>query len=430
MDSSDSTYKGYWWLPSCPDKQTAGILTVGKDGNITLELLGLLVDEACNLESDYDEYVIYGRCYDSQNHLKDISLFECSSSITLNFDSTFPILKYFCRHALVGIHIESMHSKAFFKAYACIDELSYWCPPSNIRFSHTKENVSITLDTLSGEDAVIDTIELEEDVRLELMRAYVHRLDMYKPYIESLTGLRITADELSAKEALLNIRRFEELLSVLTLSSSVEHSKIILNAKNVCQEFPNGELIYHRIYFITNLYKTNKKSVIRTQNFLCKYSDLYAYIKDGVKRFYSDPNISHIWNNLIDSLEVKKVYTSNDFLVVIQAIDGFSIRFRKEEKSFLNQLRALRDEFKSIDKVCLTEEDLEAAKVSRHYYSHILSLKKKQTRNVLEGVPLFILTKKLRVLLICCVLNFLGLPNELINKLLNKSNNSLLYIHD
>lgn len=430
MDNSHDIYKGYWWLPSCPEKQTAGILTVSKEGKITLELLGILGDKELELDFNYDEDVIHGRCYDSQNHLKDISLFECRSSITLNFDSTFPILKYFCRHALVGIHLKSMDTKAFFKAYANIDELSYWCPPSNIRFSHTKENVSITLDTLSGEDAVIDTIELEGDVRLELIRAYVHRLDLYKPYIESLTGLRITADEFSAKEALLYIRRFEDLLSVLTLSSSVEHSKFILSAKNICQEFPNGERIYHPIHCITNLYKMNKKSVIGTQNYLCKYSDLSAYIKDGIKRFYSDPNILHIWNNLIDSLEVKRVYTSNDFLVVIQALDGFSIRFRKEEKCFLDQLRALRDEFKSIDKVSLTDEDLEDARGSRHYYSHILSLKKKQARHVLEGEPLFILTKKLRVLLICCVLNFLGLNNSLINRILNKSNNQLLYIHD
>lgn len=429
MDNSHDIYKGYWWLPSCPEKQTAGILTVSKEGKITLELLGILGDKELELDFNYDEDVIHGRCYDSQNHLKDISLFECCSSITLNFDSTFPILKYICRHALVGIHIESMDSKAFFKAYACIDELSYWCPPSNIRFSHTMESVSITLDTLSGEEAVIDTIELEGDVRLELMRAYVHRLDLYKPYIESSTGLRITAEELSAKEVLLTIRRFEEFLSVFTLSPSVEHSKIILSSKNLYQEFPNDERIYHQIYFITNLYKADKKTAIRKQSFLCKYSDVAAVIKEGIKRFYSDPSILHIWNNLIDSLEVKKVYSSNDFLVVVQAIDGFSIRFRKEEKYFKNQLMTLRNEFKDVDKIYFTDDDLEAVKASRHYYSHILSLSKKQTRKVLEGAELFIMTKRLRILLICCVLNFIGLTNEQINRFLNKSDSPHLSIH-
>lgn len=115
MDNSHDIYKGYWWLPSCPEKQTAGILTVSKEGKITLELLGILGDKELELDFNYDEDVIHGRCYDSQNHLKDISLFECRSSITLNFDSTFPILKYFCRHALVGIHLKSMDTKAFFQ---------------------------------------------------------------------------------------------------------------------------------------------------------------------------------------------------------------------------------------------------------------------------------------------------------------------------
>ena len=430
MASTEYIYKGYWWIPSCPEKQTAGILTIVNDGAITLELLGMLGDRECELDSDYNEDVIYGRCYDSQNHLKDISLFDCSSSFILNFSSTFPLFKYHCRYALVGIHLESMNCKSFFKAYACIDELSYWCPPSNIRMSHSKDSVSITLNTLSGEDAVIDTIDLDVGVRLELVRAYVHRLDLYKPYIESSTGLRISAEKLSAKEVLHNVRRFEELLSVLTLSSSVEHSKIILSSNDIYQEFPNGERIYHPIYFYTKLYKADKRSDVRKQSFLCMYSDISSDIHDGIKRFYSNPSITHIWNNLIDSLEIRKVYSSNDFLLVVQALDGFSIRFRKESKSFFDQLKDLRDEFKSIDKVCLTDDDLKAVRDSRHYYSHMLSLKKKQTRNVLDGSHLYVLTKKLRILLICCVLNFLGLNNDVINGLLNKSANQILYIPD
>ena len=74
----------------------------------------------------------------------------------------------------------------------------------------------------------------------------------------------------------------------------------------------------------------------------------------------------------------------------------------------------------------MTDEDLEAANGSRNYYSHILKLEKKEDKHALEGWELLNLTKKLRVLLICCVLNFMGMDNDKINQLLNKSNNSLL----
>lgn len=33
-------YKGYWWLPSVPDDQVAGTLTVEPDGDLRLELYG------------------------------------------------------------------------------------------------------------------------------------------------------------------------------------------------------------------------------------------------------------------------------------------------------------------------------------------------------------------------------------------------------
>ncbi len=70
----------------------------------------------------------------------------------------------------------------------------------------------------------------------------------------------------------------------------------------------------------------------------------------------------------------------------------------------------------------LTDADLKAATGSRHYYSHILKIEKKQEKSALDGIELYNLTKKLRVLLICCVLNFLGLPNVRINEILNSCN--------
>lgn len=160
-------------------------------------------------------------------------------------------------------------------------------------------------------------------------------------------------------------------------------------------------------------------------DYLFKYDDISVTFEDMFKKIRSDKNIMQIINNLIDSIEKKRVFTSNDFLVVIQALDGFSIRFRKEG-GFLKQLTNLRDEFKDIKRVSLTDADLKAAKESRHYYSHILKFENKEIKNVLDGWGLYDLTKKLRVLLICCVLNHMGLDHTKINQLLNKSSNAIL----
>jgi hypothetical protein len=40
---------------------------------------------------------------------------------------------------------------------------------------------------------------------------------------------------------------------------------------------------------------------------------------------------------------------------------------------------------------------------------------------MVDGIDLIILTKKLRILLVCCILNFIGIDNEKINEIFNKT---------
>ena len=176
---------------------------------------------------------------------------------------------------------------------------------------------------------------------------------------------------------------------------------------------------------MTYLYLDDVQDSYKKCDFLFQFTDVAQELGLMLDKLYTDKSIAQIWSNLVDSLEKKRVFTSNDFLVVIQAIDGFAIRYRKGKK-LLPELQALREEFKDIKKLKLTDEDLEAANGSRNYYSHILKLEKKEDKHALEGRDLFDLAKKLRVLLICCVLNFMGMDNGKINQLLNKCNNSLM----
>ena len=88
----------------------------------------------------------------------------------------------------------------------------------------------------------------------------------------------------------------------------------------------------------------------------------------------------------------------------------------------------MRDEFIGVDKLILTDKDLFSTRGSRHYYSHILKLDEKEKKQAVDGKELYVLTEKLRVLLICCLLSFLGMDNVRINDLLNNCHNSLLQV--
>lgn len=419
-------YKGYWWLPSAPDDRVAGVLTVKTYGDLCLELFGGFgqEEEGVTIEREQDR-VIYGRCYATNGHMKDVSLFECFSSFNLNISSSFPLTRYSCRFALIGIHTLSMTDEDFFEANVSFDELTYWCPPNNIARCFDESTVTIVIDN-SVEKATLTEIGLEDGVTLKLKQGSSGSsdFDYQRVLIEQSTYLEVSKEGLSGFDVLESVRMFERFLA-LAMLAPVEHGKITLFARKCCQRTKDEMCCYHPIELVTFLYKSESKRNMKFPEMLFKYEDVADSFAEMYKRYWSDESIVLIWSNLIDSLEKKRIFTSNDFLVVIQALDGFSIRFRKGI-GLLERLTLLREEFRDIKRLILTGDDLEAARGSRNYYSHILKLENKKKKNALDGAQLFYLTKKLRVLLICCVLSFLGMDNKKINELLNNCNNSIL----
>ncbi|MEE0234629.1 MAG: hypothetical protein UD961_00535 [Bacteroidales bacterium] len=87
-------------------------------------------------------------------------------------------------------------------------------------------------------------------------------------------------------------------------------------------------------------------------------------------------------------------------------------------------LRNLVTEFSDIRCVEMEEDDYQKIADSRHYYSHLLPPGKKP--HVVQGKELYNLDFKLRKLLLCCVLNFMGFDNSTIDMFVAKSNNHFL----
>ena len=428
MKMEERIYKGYWWLPSEPEEQIAGVLAIDSRGNVKLELYGCFgpADDYVIFDRK-DDPAIFGRCYTPDSKMTDVSLIGCSSALTLNFsENTFPLTRYTCQYALIGIHCQKMEDAMFFKAHVDFKELAFWCPPKNVTFTMRDDSISVSIETKVDEKAPLASVNLDGGVKIQLKEGATYKPDYPKLYIDQSTYVEILKDDMNAMLALSTSRMFERYLSVATLAP-VEHGKIMLYSKQKSQELEGGKVIYHPIELVTYLYLDNVQDSYKQRDFLFQYADVAQDLGQMLGKLYTDKSIAQIWSNLVDSLEKKRVFTSNDFLVVIQAIDGFAIRYRKEQK-LLPELQTLREEFKDIKKLKLTDKDLEAANGSRNYYSHILKLEKKEDKHALEGWELFDLTKKLRVLLICCVLNFMGMDNDKINQLLNKCDNSLLRV--
>lgn len=416
------TLKGYWHLPSNPESEVAGIMTIDSDGKIVLELMGQFGD---GFDSGVrHEDVIWGRCYDSQKNGASVTLLDCTASYTMNFGLGFPLVRYSGCYALIGIHILSDMDPAFFRALVHIDALTSWCPSDTVRSVHREGEITVSVDTRRGEESVVSSVELDDDLVMKLKKGASYSSDQTKYSIERETMLEVLKEGFSIRKIMSVVHRFEEFLAFAILRP-LEHSRIVLFSEQEVQVFDDEKKYYHPIELVIKSNSNIRPTEYKPHTFLFNYKDIVSDFKPMFLKYYTNPSIKQIWSNMMASLEWSPLFTSNDFLIVAQAIDGFSLRFRKES-SFLDQLKALQQEFEGVSKMTLTESDLLAVRDSRNYYSHILRIEEKEKRNALDGMALYEITEKLRILLFCCLLSFLGMDNTRINNLMNNCHNSKL----
>ena len=100
---SKQEYKGYWYIPSNPNKVIAGILTLAPKSGVTLELIGCFED--FNVEvikgKILNQEIIYGNTAEGEK----ITLFQSVySGSKCNTDAKFPLVCYSSLSMIIGKH--------------------------------------------------------------------------------------------------------------------------------------------------------------------------------------------------------------------------------------------------------------------------------------------------------------------------------------
>lgn len=427
--------KGYWFLPNKPEETVAGILTFVPKEKITLELIGSF--ENCNTAVEAflekkEEKVIYG----ITSEAKQVTLINCYPSGSVNLSSTFPIIKYTCQYLIIGKHLQSIFEPLFYEAYVLFPILTQWCYPGALNeiFQLDNENnkkiktVTISFDIYDDKnnDQIINETQIDENTKLYLKKGINFDGSKYflTPKIEQYTFLEIHKQtDSSIEEYLSVISLYEQFLSLASLEA-VECSKIYLYDRNLFQE-QDGEKIYHPVEFVyIQRYTVNADLTSKKNDFLFDYDTIKdQYIQIIKKWFTEKEDIAPIRSHLIESIKHKNVFSSVDFLIVIQALEGFCTRFRRKNTLTI-MLQDLISEFSCIDKLKANEICIKEVVDSRHYYSHFM--KKSERPHAKDGMELYILTHKIRKLLICCLLDFIGFEKPQINKILDNCHNKLL----
>lgn len=411
--------KGLWWLPENPEYKVAGMLHHEPMGKTKLDLIGEFRpnDWLHSFNETKGEDVIWG--LSSEN--KAITLFQNFPFATKNSSCPFSVMHYDCQFLIIGKHIRSLKEEGQYRARILFDELSYWYRPDIVKFIYKEKEKDIGFISSFNSEHSID-IRVTDNIKFSFEpQISVSQEDMgLINEMAQSTDLVISFTMPTCLQFILNVvKEFELMLSIATLSHvQCKGFNIYDESRDTEEERKQKIEIMH--HYFREEYKPNKKFY----NYLFTYDTVKEQLSNVLQKWYETEDIMPIRSHLVDSLNRHGVFSSTDFLVVVQAIEGFYCRFRQDNESLRNILRNLVTEFSDIRCVEMEEDDYQKIADSRHYYSHLLPPGKKP--HVVQGKELYNLDFKLRKILLCCVLNFMGFDNSTIDMFVAKSNNHFL----
>ena len=411
--------KGIWWLPETPECKIAGVLLHEPMGETKLDLIGEFRpnDWLHSFNETKGEDVIWG--LSSEN--KEITLFQNYPFATKNSSCPFPIMHYDCQFLIIGKHIQSLKEDGQYSARILFDELSFWYSPNIIRTKLNEKELAF-VSSLDNSQATIE-IQVTDSINFSFEpQLTVSQDDMGQTtHLAQLTDLVISFTKPVCLQFILNVvKEFELFLSVATLSH-VQCKRFYIYDNSQDVEFGGKQKIEIIHHYFREEFKPNKKFF----NYLFTYDSIKEQLSNVLQKWYATEDIMPIRSHLVDSLNRHGVFSSTDFLIVVQAIEGFYYRFRQDNNESLKTIiEDLTKEFSDVK--CVEFEDGDCQKIvdSRHYFTHLLPPGKKS--HVVQGAELQNLDFKLRKLLLCCVLNFMGFDNSTINTFVAKSNNHYL----
>jgi hypothetical protein len=412
--------KGFWFLPNNDKERVPGTLFFIPNEEIRLELIGGLEFKIKDLLQTKLFETVHGISHEGEK----ITLFYCSGFGTLNFSGSFPLMNYKCKYLIKGRHLSSPSEATFSNIHLDFSLLYEWYPAGRIKYEISKKDnqdkINISIDEATYWE---DVIKIDNDYSIKFfgIANFDESFDRKNFSLKQNTLFEVisTNSKKSVFDLMKKIEVFKQFLSLASLST-IEYLQIQLYDNDDYQLLKSGKKVYNP----SNLFCIEKRNILKNPNrheFLFTHNDI-AEIFPGIiiKWYETEQNLAPIKNHLIESIKNKRVFTSLDFLIIIQALEGFHRRFINSDRIKLEtRIKELYNLFNDVDKVNRAPLDISHVVGSRGYYSHFYE----KDNRVLEGVELFNLTEQLRIILICCVIQLIGFNEDLIAKLINKNSN-------
>ena len=422
--TTDEQHKGFWFLPNDSKNKVPGILYFKANREIRLELIGGFETGIEEFLATKTQDIILGI---SSEH-KEITLFNCTRFGNWNLSSDYPVTNYKCHYMIIGKHLSILKEKVFDRIQIDFSSLYDWQPTGQIKnvITTSKEDKPWDINiSISGSGYWEKIVQITYDFKLVIFGTANYssspNLNHYNLTQNTLFELSRIKSKKSFVELLNKAEMFRQFLSLASLST-VDYLNVTLFDNEDYHLTKKGNKIYNPISLFFIREQENIPKPKRYQ-FLFTYEEIKDVFPEIIKKWYSlKVEFTPIRNHLLESIKTKRVFTSLDFLIIVQALEGYHRRFIEnvsgKKKIFLRtRIEEVLVLFDSVKKIHNNRINLTHVVKSRDYYSHFY----KKDRKVLDSLELLKLTEQLRTLLISCTLRLTGFEMDLINRLLNKN---------
>lgn len=414
MNNLLKSYYGQWsfYNPSLKEyKNFSGVLYQHEDNGLLLEVYHAEITGADIFRNEY---------YDIVKGQDEAGLHFTLEGLVFIRSENFVKTTYKVRSALVGKHVEDFDEKCFSTAIVHYPWLRTWASYNRMNLDHsTKDITRIELDFSPNVGEIMSTDIGEMD--LVLWSCLNHHMERFDCTVQQSTTLNLNSHSSSSiNDYLKAISRFSHFLSIALFRKQFP-SRIVLKEEG-------DDSKYELLFTVEPSSEAKFASVI-------KFDKLKERIPGVLQKWYKDyDKISPIASYLINSISNNSVFDAPDFLVMMQALEGYYERFvhiqeGKRRPTNEEGLKKLLDRFSSVQAIKECNMDSSVIVQTRDYYTHLLPDGAKE-KAVTDSEDLLWLTAKCRILLLCCILDYMGMTSEEINACCMESpiSSSLHYI--
>lgn len=456
-------YKGEWFLPAEPMKRITGILSYDIIEGSHLELFGNFDELPFGYSMRVDDIIL-----GITNNSKQITLYNCyvsnsgGATLVSNGESGVPPTTYKIGYILEGVHVTSKEEMQFQEIRSEIYYLDEWLGVSGF-FPNTDGLEQFKNFEINVKYKLPEPIRFEIDENLSGQFNFT----ILRPGLSTFTNninlsqrveiIISSITDSSLKDLLRNLFVFQNFL-IFALYHRTHPTAITIYGNRFVNHYSDGTTTQKEIklYFPIR-YKEEDLSRKPDLEMLFSYGQIKEEFPSIIKKWYKQYDLLEpAFNLLVEQFYNKGRFSSNTFLNLAQAAETLHTRtdnhtkmpkqdyqvmkeeiytavpkkhheWLREQFNFGNNLNLharLKDMVSkysngSLDKAIGDKDSfVNQVKHSRNYYTHY---SKGSEKHALKEQPLFFLTEKIKILLVCAFLIEAGFDKKKLESLLESN---------